>query len=287
MSQTQEKKTKLQFLVSMLTKESTDPAHLTEYIRAHMEKMNLSAESILIHQCDRNGYEELECNGQKVRCYHFAERGVGLSRNNALLRADGDIAVFADEDIEYEKNAAEKICAEFEKHPEADMLLFNVKVTKERRTYWNDSFHRVRWYNCGRYPAYSFAIRTGKMHEKNLTYSLLFGGGARFSNGEDSLFISDCLKAGLQVYAVPVCIGEEIPRPSTWFFGYNEKFFYDRGVLYHYLYGRMAQIWGFRFLLKMKSALEIQNMGANAIPLTWKQACSCLFQGIADARKGL
>lgn len=277
----------VQFLVSMLTKGETREEQLAAYIRAHMEKMNLSAESILVHQCDRNAYEELECKGQKVRCYHFAERGVGLSRNNALLRADGDIAVFADEDIEYDSDAAQKIIAEFEKHPEADMLLFNVKVTKERRTYWTDSFHRVRWFNCGRYPAYSFAIRTRKMHEKNLTFSLLFGGGARFSNGEDSLFISDCLKAGLKVYAVPVCIGEEIPRPSTWFFGYNEKFFYDRGVLYHYLYGRMAHLWGLRFMLKMKSALEIQNVGSNVIPMTWKQACSYLFDGISDARKGL
>lgn len=263
-------KTRLQFLVSAVKQPD---------VFAHIKKMNLSAESILIHQCDRNDYEEFECNGHKVRCYHFAEKGVGLSRNNALLRADKDVAVFADEDIVYEDDAAEKILCAFEGHPEADMLLFNVKVTPERRTYWTDTFHRVRWYNCGRYPAYSFAIRTDKMHKANLTYSLLFGGGARYSNGEDSLFISDCLKAGLKVYAIPVCIGEEIPRPSTWFFGYNEKFFYDRGVLYHYLYGRLARLWGLRFLLKMKKSLEGSK-------LTWKQACAQLFLGIYDARKG-
>ena len=76
------------------------------------------------------------------------------------------------------------------------MLLFNVRVQESRFTYWNSFYKRVRWYNCGRYPAYSFALRTAKMHEKNLTYSLLFGGGAKYANGEDSLFIHDCLKAG-------------------------------------------------------------------------------------------
>ena len=277
-----QKPVKLQFLVSMVTKNS---AVGTKEWQKAVEKMNLSAESIVIDQCSCNAYEEFSCNGQNVRCYHFAERGVGLSRNNALLRADGDLAVFADEDIVYEKDAAAKIIRAFEEHPEADMLLFNVKVTPERRTYWTDAFHRVRWYNCGRYPAYSFAVRTEKMHAANLTYSLLFGGGAKYSNGEDSLFISDCLKTGLKVYAVPVCIGEEIPRPSTWFFGYNEKFFYDRGVLYHYLYGAMAPIWGLRFMLKMKSALETQNTAASSA-LSWKQACSHLLRGIGDARKG-
>jgi len=273
---------RLQFLVSAVKQPD---------IYAHMEKMNLSAESILIHQCDRNGYEEFEKNGHRVRCYHFAERGVGLSRNNALLRADKELAVFADEDLVYDKDAAVKICQAFEQHPEADMLLFNVKVTQERRTYWTERFHRVRWYNCGRYPAYSFAIRTQKMHGANLTYSLWFGGGARYSNGEDSLFIRDCLKAGLKVYAIPVCIGEEIPRPSTWFFGYNEKFFYDRGVLYHYLYGKMAFVWGIRFLLKMKGALGQQNQQAapkqaDGVLMTWKEACGHLYRGIKDARKG-
>lgn len=91
------------------------------------------------------------------------------------------------------------------------MLLFNVEVAPERRTYWIENFHPVRLYNCGRYPAYSFALRTERMHELNLTYHLWFGGGARYSNGEDSLFIRDCIKKGMKVFAVPVTIGEEIP----------------------------------------------------------------------------
>ena len=40
----------------------------------------------------------------------------------------------------------------------------------------------------------------------HITFSLLFGGGAKYSNGEDSLFLKDCLKYGLVVYAVPVCV---------------------------------------------------------------------------------
>lgn len=272
---------KLQILVSAMNKEMHSLA----------EKMNLQAESILINQCSENRYEEFEYKGNKMRCYHLAERGVGLSRNNALLRADADLCLFADEDIVYEDGAADKIIAAFAAHPEADMLLFNVKVTPERRTYWISDFHRIHWYNCGRYPAYSFALRTDKMHGHNLTYSLLFGGGAKYANGEDSLFISDCLKAGLKVYAVPVEIGEEIPRPSTWFSGYDKKFFHDRGVLYHELYGRLAGLMGWRFLLKNRNVMCAGEAEAKlqktVSAFTLKQAHQLLASGIRDAKKGL
>lgn len=259
---------KLQILVSALNQD----------VRQLAQRMNLPADTLLIHQCSENRCEEWEQGGIRVRCWHFAERGVGLSRNNALLRADGDIALFSDEDIVYDTGAAEKILGAFREHPEADLLLFNVRVQESRRTYWTDRFHRVRWYNSGRYPAYSIAVRTRRIQEKNLTYSLFFGGGAKYANGEDSLFLHDCLRAGLKIYAVPEEIGEEQPRPSTWFFGYDEKFFHDRGVLYHELYGALAGLMGLRFLYKMRK---------NSETLSGREAKRALFSGIRDAKGGL
>lgn len=259
----------LQFLVSGVGQD----------VHALAEKMNLQAEGIIINQGRENRYEEFTFRGNRMRCYHFAEKGVGLSRNNALLRADKAFCLFADEDIVYREGAAVAVTDAFLAHPEADMLLFNVKVVPERRTYWNESFHRVRWYNCGRYPAYSFALRTQKMHEKNLSYSLLFGGGAKYSNGEDSLFIRDCIRAGLRVYAIPVEIGEEVFRPSTWFCGYDDKFFYDRGVLYRALYGRLALCMGLRFLCKNRTVMCSGKIGL-------QKAFLLLRKGIRDAKEG-
>ena len=43
-----------------------------------------------------------------------------------------------------------------------------------------------------------------------------------------------------EVYATPAELGSETERESTWFDGYHEKFFIDRGVLYHFLYGKLA-----------------------------------------------
>ncbi len=219
------------------------------------EKMNLQSDAIIINQGDENSYQEYVYRGNRIRGYSFAERGVGLSRNNALLRAGGDILLFSDEDIVYEEGYALKVLEAFQKRPQADMLLFNMEVEADRATYHIEKEHRVRFYNSGRYPTYSFAVRRDRLQKANVTFSLLFGGGAPYSNGEDSLFLMDCLKKGLKIYALPIRLGKEVPRPSTWFKGYTEKFFFDRGVLYFFLYGRLCRFMAVRFLLAHRKTM--------------------------------
>lgn len=230
---------KLQMLVSAVNADVFNMA----------KTMNLECDAIIVNQCDDFAYDEYEYQGSVIKAYSLNERGVGLSRSTALMRATEEICLFSDEDIIYDNGYCNKVLQEFQNHPEADMILFNMRVGAERATYHTEKYHRVHIYNAGRYPTYSFAVRREKMHRANVTFSLLFGGGAPYSNGEDSLFLKDCLKKGLKVYATPVEIGQEKIRKSTWFSGYHEKFFFDRGVLYHYLYGFLAVPMAWRFLL--------------------------------------
>lgn len=257
----------LQLLVAAMGREPRELA----------EEMGIESDAIIVSQGDRYAYEELNWKNRSIRYFSMAERGVGLSRNHSLMRASADISLFADEDIVYEPGYEQEVLAAFEAHPQADMLLFHVQAMPGRETYRNDSFGRVHWYNCGRYPTYSFAVRTGKLHQNNITFSLLFGGGARYSNGEDSLFIRDCLKAGFKVYKVPVTIGHERQRESTWFAGYNTRFFYDRGVLYRYLYGHMAGFMALRFLLV--------HRGLMCREIPWKKAYGIMRRGIREAER--
>lgn len=257
---------RLQILVSAMHKESHEL----------IEQMHLDSDAIIVSQGEEYSYEEYEINGNRIRYFGMKERGVGLSRNTALLRADEDIILFADEDIVYEAGYKEKVLRGFEEHPEADMLLFNVQQAPGRETYRIDSFGRVHWYNCGRYPSYSFAVKREKIHQKNVTFSLLFGGGTKYSNGEDSLFIRDCLKAGLKVYKIPINIGCEQAGESTWFNGYHEKFFFDRGVLYTYLYGGLSYVMALRFLLKNKETMCRE--------ISMKRAYRIMMQGMKEGR---
>ena len=123
-------------------------------------RMNLESDAIIVNQTDRYAYQEYKylCpNGaKKIQCYNLAERGVGLSRNHALLRATGDFLLFADEDIVYDSGYEQKVLEQFAQHPEADFLLFNIRVGETRATYYTERFHRVHLWNAGR-GAYYFS----------------------------------------------------------------------------------------------------------------------------------
>lgn len=250
---------------------------MNQNMEAVVKQMNLDSDAVIINQCNSFSWEEMEYRGHRIRFFSFPDRGVGRSRNEAILRADRDICLFSDEDIIYEDGYAQKIAEEFEKNPLADMILFQIDVEEERRTYRITERKRVRWYNCGRYGAVSFAIRRERLLESGVTFSLLFGGGAKYSNGEDSLFLKELMDKGLKVYTAPVRIGRECAGESTWFEGYHEKFFFDRGVLYHYLYGSWAALMALRFLTAHKDKMCREH--------SMKQAFSWMKQGICEGRR--
>ena len=249
-------------------------------------RMRIGTSAVIVNQCDRYGYREWrEAGGgqsgkedRRIQVFSMPERGVGLSRNTALLHASGDICLFSDEDIVLSEDYEAQIAEAYGQLPDADMILFNVRVAPARRTYWNEDIHRINRRNYGRYPAYSITARLGALRRANAHYSLLFGGGARYSDGEGSLFLRDCLRAGLRIYAHTACIGEETERKSTWFSGYHEKFFRDRGVLYHYLYGRLALPLSCRFLLAHRRQMCVE------IPIS--RAYALMRDGVREARRG-
>lgn len=245
-------------------------------VKMQAEKMALESEAIIVNQCDHFGYEEYQYKGKQIRCISMAERGVGLNRNTALMRADADFCLFSDEDIVFFEGYEKKIEEAFAQNPDADVITFNFEVDPRRKTYENTEKHRIRWYNYGRYPTFAVAARTEALHRAGVSFSLLFGGGAKYSNGEDSLFLHDCLKKGLHLYADTTLIGKEVYRESTWFKGYNEKFFFDRGVLYPYLYGPMAEIWSLRFLLTKRKEICKE--------VSLKQAYGYMKNGIREGR---
>lgn len=250
---------------------------MNQSLQQTANQMQLDSDAVIINQCNVLDYEEMEYKGHTLRFFSFPDRGIGKSRNEAIMRADSDICLFSDEDIVYEPGYAEAISREFEQNSNADMILFNITVDEERRTYHITERKKVHWYNCGRYGAVSFAVRRDSLLASGVTFSLLFGGGAKYSNGEDSLFLKEFMGKGYQVYTAPVTIGREAAQESTWFAGYNEKFFYDRGVLYHYLYGRLARLMAIRFLLAHRKVM--------CKDVSLQQAKCWMLQGIQGVRK--
>ncbi len=196
------------------------------------EKMKLKCDAIIGNQCDYNKIEEFLWNGHMIKYLSFAERGVGLNRNNVLMRADADICLFADDDMVYCDDYINIVTEAFKAHQDADVIIFNIEEINPTR-YIIKKNGRVWYHNYLRYGTARVAIRLKSIKEHGISFNLCFGGGTEHCHGEDNIFLTDCLKKGLKIYAVPQYIArltEE--RESTWDTGYDEKYLRDQGCLY-------------------------------------------------------
>lgn len=201
-----------------------------------LEKMNIQSDVIVGNQCDHNSIENFDYNGHKTTYLNFAERGVGLNRNNALMRASGDICLFADDDMVYIDGYAEKIVQAFEENPKADVIVFNLNEpnAKGAKRYVIPKVTRLNRLNYLRYGTARIAIRLKSIRENGIYFNQCFGGGTEHCHGEDNLFLTACLDKKLRIYAVPVALAtltEE--RETTWAREYNDKYFRDQGHLYY------------------------------------------------------
>ena len=172
-----------------------------------LDTMGVASDVIVCNQnTESTGFRRYERKGRTVRWYDFQEKGVGLNRNNALHRAQGDICLLADDDVVYYEGYEAMILSAFERFPKADLIFFNIESpTGEKRTL-DPRPKRVSLLNCGRYGAVRIAFRRMSVIKHAVSFNQLFGGGCMFTAGEDTMFIRACLKKGLRAVAVPDCI---------------------------------------------------------------------------------
>ena len=197
-----------------------------------LKKMNINSDVIVGNQCNYNSVEHFLYGKNHATYLNFNEKGVGLNRNNALMRADADICLFADDDMYYKDNYVEIVENAFRQFKDADIIAFNLQEPVPKR-YVIRRISKVGFLNYLRYGTARIAVRLESIKKNTIYFNQCFGGGTEHCHGEDNIFLTECLKKGLRMYAVPVTIAELTEeRPSTWDNGYNDKYLHDQGALY-------------------------------------------------------
>lgn len=237
-----------------------------------LDRMNIQTDAIIINQCDRNEIIEFEHRGNRIIWFSLNERGVGLSRNNALLRATSDICLMADDDMVYVDGYKEIVINAFKKNLKADIIMFNVPIHKinGETLIKVKKNKRVRFYNALKYGTVNLAFKRESILKKNIFFSLLFGGGARYGSGEDSLFITEALKKGLHIYSDTSKIAEINESTSSWFTGFNQKYFYDKGALFAAISKKGAHLLALQFVLRKHRIFKNHIGMKEALKATWK-----------------
>ncbi len=218
------------------------------------DDMNIHSDALIINQCDKYDVSFHSKDSYDLAIYSFAEKGVGLSRNTALMRATADIIEFADDDMIFCDSHREDVLEEFEKHPEADAILFSVDSLNPNRPLLKiKKFGRVSKTQALKYGCARLAVRREKIVYNNITFSLLFGGGAKYGSGEDTIFLQDCIRAGLRIYKSPVKVADVKQDSSTWFDGFTEKYYVDKGALFAASLPKMCYLYALITALKSSS----------------------------------
>ena len=224
------------------------------------DKMNIRSDVLFANQCDTTGVKEERINGNRVRLVSTETRGVGKNRNLSLLYAENEILLFSDDDMRYSDTYAEDILSEFEQHPDADVFIFNIHSNNgKRRQQQNKNTRKLHALSRLPYGAPRIAIRKAAWEKSNIWFTTLFGGGARYTSGEDSIFLNDLRRAGLSIYVSRVDIGEVNMDESSWFTGRNEEYFFNKGAFCAAVHSRSLPVWKYYYCLRIQADLPIRK----------------------------
>lgn len=224
-----------------------------------LKKMNLKCNTLITNQCGKWDYIEEDKDDCKVRMLSSDTKGVGINRNIGLELAQGDVLVFSDDDITYYDSELKGIKEAFENLPQADAIFFNMDHSRGGKVYCNHSckIGRLHLWNAMNYGTSRIAVKREALQKARISFSTLFGGGAKYSCGEDTLFIRDLFKAGLKVYSYDCKLGVCVMDDSSWFEGFNEKYLFDKGVLLACAFPKMKNIIKWYFALKFSKPAKL------------------------------
>lgn len=224
------------------------------------EKMNIRCDAVLANQADAEEIYMKQTSWGTVKMITTATRGVGLNRNIALLAADADYLLFADDDMVYKDDMPETVVSAFRENPDADILIFGIDILKDGKITERRQLKkgRLHLWNSMRFGMVRIAARRNAVIAGNITFHQCFGGGCAFSAGEDSLFLKACFDSGLHVYSHDYVLGTCCKDTSSWFTGCDEKYFYDKGVLMRLLFPKNPYLMALYFGIRHKRQTDIQ-----------------------------
>ena len=220
----------------------------------NLDKMGITSKCTVIDQCGKTDFETYK----NFNIYYYDENGVSNSRNRAVENATEDILLFCDDDVIYDKDYEKNIINEFENNPKADIIMFNMhSPNRKQRVIKNRK--RLHIYNSLNYATYNIACRRERI--KDIKFNTTFGPNAKYNNGSDTMFIVEALNKKLKIYSSPINIGTVYHKKSTWFKGYNEKFFFNKGALFTAISSRHRYFLLLQYLIRHKEVWEEMGFG--------------------------
>lgn len=241
---------------------------------ALIRRSGLTCDVVVINQCDWEGYAEYPVLGGTVRMFSTQQRGLTRSRNMALEKAHGDICLLCDDDEVFLPGYEERILRAYERVPQADVVVLKME---NRPASFPDRVMRLRFPLTMRVSSWQISFRRERLHAAAVRFDEFLGAGTGNGAEEELKFLLDCERSGLRIYYVPVVIASVMQKQSTWFHGYDYRFFENRGATTRYILGAgVASIYAIYYIIQKRRMYEADIS-------SWAALCA-VFRGIREDR---
>ena len=219
--------------------------------------MQMKTPCLVVNQNRAKRYEELSLpNGVAARVVSTPETGLSRSRNMLLKNALGDICIITDDDVEYEEEYQSIIASAYERHPDADIIVFQFTHEKGKNTrcrYKKDV--QMHIWNISKAASVEITFKRESVLQAGISFDVLLGLGAEFPSGEENAFLADALRGGLKIYHVPatICFAVEAHsvRGSEEIKGYLET----KGASFYRIYQGWFLLFALAFIVLKKRSL--------------------------------
>ena len=262
---------KISYLISTMNRKNC------EFIK----EMNIKDDAIIINQANTENVITQTNGNQIIKFISKKERGLSKSRNLAIKNCDSDICVLSDDDFCYYDDASKIILEAYKEFEDADIIAFYFEDGGTHNKKYDNKKKKVNYLTSMKISSAQITFKRESIIENNIYFNENFGTGAKdFYFGEENIFLFECLKKGLKIYIVPQYILklEEREGGSTWFKGYNEKYFVTRGASYYV----MTKF--FFWLLIIQFAIRKRKLFNGNI--SFFRSIQYMFKGAMKYRKG-
>lgn len=237
-----------------------------------IERSRITGSAVVINQCDREG----ERSFGNICWIDATERGLTKSRNMAIEKSSADICLLCDDDEVFEADYEKKILDAYEALPQADVVIFKMVG---RKSAFKDEVFRLKFPQTMHVSSWQISFRRENLLRSGVRFDELLGAGTGNGAEEELKFLTDCEKAGLQIWYVPKEIASVAQTESTWFAGFDETFFYNRGATTRYILGYpLAAAYALYYVIRKKSMY--------ASRITPGKALIAIFRGIHENKIG-
>ena len=234
--------------------------------KEYIKSMNIKSDYVIINQVTNKKIKLVNEHDGKKTIISLNDVGLSKSRNMAIKNSSALIGLLSDDDVVYNTDYEKIIKSAYLRHQDADIIAFAIesdttnkynKIKKEGKLGFLKSF---------KISSIQLTFNLEKIKDKKLQFDEDFGAGSTNYMGEENIFLTDCFRSRLKIYYVPIVIGKlENLHPSTWFNGFDEKYFNVKGAVFYRMSKLLSSLLILQFAIRKISLYKNDVSLLNAV----------------------